>query len=176
MSHASDIMVESACAAAQAGVTSGHAHHHVQARNTRGFTLIELMVVIFIAALATSLVSLAMPDPGRHALARDAERLAALLETARAQSRRAGVAVHWQARPGGFRFSGLPDSAKPLPENWLSDQTQALGNETVTLGPEPLIGPQQLTLTSTAVPGLELHLRTDGLRPFRVVRNASDAS
>ncbi|HMT17930.1 MAG TPA: prepilin-type N-terminal cleavage/methylation domain-containing protein, partial [Ottowia sp.] len=57
----------------------------------RGFTLIELMVVMAIVAIGAALASLALPDSDSRTLAREGERLAALLESARAQSRAAGV-------------------------------------------------------------------------------------
>ena len=50
----------------------------------RGFTLLELLVVLSIMALATVGVGLAMRDGTQAQLERDAERLAALLESARA--------------------------------------------------------------------------------------------
>jgi general secretion pathway protein H len=34
------------------------------------------------------------------------------------------------------------------------------------LGPEPIIGPQAVTLSSGAQPGRSLRVATDGLRPF----------
>ena len=58
---------------------------------SRGFTLLELLVVISIMALATAGVGLAMRDGGQTQLEREAARLAALLESARAQSRAGGI-------------------------------------------------------------------------------------
>ena len=62
-----------------------------------GFTLIELMVVVAIIALGTAVASLALRDNEGAVLARDAERLAALLESARAQSRAAAAVKTGQA-------------------------------------------------------------------------------
>ncbi|RYY52357.1 MAG: type II secretion system protein GspH, partial [Comamonadaceae bacterium] len=59
-------------------------------RFPRGFTLLELMVVIAIMALATAGVAFAMRDSSQAALEREAERLAVLLDAARAQSRASG--------------------------------------------------------------------------------------
>ena len=69
----------------------------IRANGIRGFTLLELLVVLSIMALATVGVGLAMRDGTQAQLERDAERLAALLESARAQSRASGVPVRWLA-------------------------------------------------------------------------------
>lgn len=134
---------------------------------TRGFTLLELLVVLSIMALATVGVGLAMRDGSQALLERDAERLAALLESARAQSRASGVPVRWLALPEGFRFDGLP-SNHPLPTRWLDASTGVRGPGTLVLGPEPLIGPQQVTLVQSTHPEHALRVITDGLRPFSV--------
>ena len=134
----------------------------------RGFTLIELMVVVAIVALGTALVSLALPDGDQRALARDGTRLAALLESARAQSRVAGVPVHWRVTASGFAFDGLPATAPPLPTGWLDTRTQAVGNAPVTLGPDPIIAAQAIVLQRAGSTTPPLRVATDGLRPFEV--------
>jgi general secretion pathway protein H len=140
-------------------------------RPTRGFTLLELLVVVAIIAIATAGVSFALRDSQATQLEREAQRLAALFESARAQSRSSGVPVRWYPTPGGFHFDGVPPDA--LPGRWLSDTTQVLGTATLQLGPEPIIGKQAVVLGSTAVPDRSLRIATDGLRPFAVT--AGDA-
>lgn len=131
-----------------------------------GFTLVELLVVLAIIAIATAGVSFALRDTQATQLEREAQRLSALLESARAQSRASGVPVRWTAAPGGFRFDGV--AAGTLPDQWLAPTTQVQGNATLLLGPEPIIGPQQVVIASSASPGRSLTIATDGLRPFRV--------
>ncbi len=137
---------------------------------SRGFTLLELLVVISIIALATAGVGIAMRDSGQTQLEREAARLAALLESARAQSRAGGIPVRWRALPQGFRFEGLPPSAQAaLPSQWLDAGTTVRGQGAVLqLGPEPLIGPQQVLITHQAHPDRTLRIATDGVRPFSV--------
>ena len=132
----------------------------------RGFTLIELLVVVAIIAFATAGVSFALRDTAASQLEREAQRLSALFESARAQSRTSGVAGIWQPMEGGFRFQGA--RAGSLPEQWLSDTTVLLQGGPVLLGPEPVIPRQVVVLGSTVAPERTLRVETDGLRPFAV--------
>jgi general secretion pathway protein H len=135
-------------------------------RRQAGFTLLELLVVIAIIAIATAGVSFTLRDSGTTQLEQEAQRLAALLESARAQSRSSGATVRWHPAEGGFRFDGLPPNA--LPDHWIADTTQVRNAVVLLLGPEPIIGPQEVVLTSPALPGRGLRVATDGLRPFSV--------
>ncbi|MEJ7685740.1 MAG: prepilin-type N-terminal cleavage/methylation domain-containing protein [Variovorax sp.] len=142
-----------------------------------GFTLLELIVVIAIIALATAGVGLALRDSGQATLEREAERLAALLESARAQSRASGVAVRWRITPegpGNFVFDGLPPGT--LPSAWLANgiTAQPLAADgtaapALQLGPDPIIAAQQVLLAAEGPPARNLRIGTDGLRPFAVV-------
>ncbi len=131
-----------------------------------GFTLIELLVVVAIIAIASAGVSFVLRDAAGASLEREALRLAALLESGRAQSRLSGQPVRWVAQEGGFRFDGVP--AGTLPDTWLQAGTQVAGPAVLVLGPEPIIGPQAVVLTSPEHPDRILRVTTDGLRPFSV--------
>ena len=140
--------------------------HARRVRRAKGLTLLELMVVIAIMGLATAGVSLAMRDTAGEQLSREAERLAALLEAGRAASRASGVPVRWQPTDEGFRFEGLP--AQRLPERWLNSGVSPVSSQAITLGPEPVIGPQRVQLSNQATPPRTVTLVSDGLRPFAV--------
>lgn len=138
-----------------------------------GFTLIELLVVVALIAIATATVSLSLRDPAAAQLEREAERLAALFETARAESRAAGISVQWapvrdsnNAAGDQFRFQGLPERIK-LPSRWLGEPVavEIAGAQVVRLGPEPLIGAQKLQLQ---LGSQRLVLATDGLSAFEI--------
>lgn len=138
------------------------------AAGNKGFTLIEMLVVLAIIAIGTAGVSLSLRDSAQSALERDAQRLAALLESARSKSRATGVAVVWRTQGTGFVFEGLARQA--LPQVWLDPQTQSLNAKPVLLGPEPIIGAQTVALSTSAnTPARAmLWVSTDGLRPFTV--------
>jgi general secretion pathway protein H len=140
-----------------------------------GFTLLELLVVVAIVALVSVGVGFAMRDSSLVQLERDAERLSALLEAARSRSRVTGVPVRWYADAQGFRFEGL--GATDFPQQWLDKDTSVAGpaaaagasdSVTLLLGPEPIIGPQEVVLVSSSQPGKSVRLATDGVRPFSV--------
>lgn len=137
----------------------------------RGFTLLELLVVMAIVAMASVGVGFALRDSSQVQLDRDAERLAALLESARSRSRMSGLPVRWRPTADGFRFDGLPagaDGVAVLPERWLDADTGVAGEPRLTLGPDPIIGPQEVLLQSRRQPNRRVRLASDGVRPFSV--------
>jgi general secretion pathway protein H len=136
------------------------------AHRRAGFTLIELLVVVAIIAIATAGVALVLRDNSQAQLDREAQRLSALFESARALSRSTGIPVVWHVVEGGFRFEGAPDGT--LPSGWLSTDTVVRGNGRIVLGPEPVIGRQAVVLGSASTPQRSLRIATDGLRPFVV--------
>lgn len=132
--------------------------------SARGFTLLELLVVVGIIAIASAGVAFAMRDSAQTRIEREAQRLAALLESARAQSRARGVAVVWRSQGAGFTFEGLPKDT--LPGNWLDAGTTVPEGSRLELGPEPIIGAQSVTIASMQADGPAWRVATDGLRPF----------
>lgn len=136
-----------------------------------GFTLIELMVVVALIAIASAVTSLALRDPAATQLEQEGARLVALLEAARTEARASGLSASWQplvAEDGTseFRFKGLPPSVDE-PTHWLASGVTASipGARAVLLGPEPMIGAQRIVLH---LDDKTLTLRTDGLGPFVV--------
>ena len=128
------------------------------------------MIVVLIVAVASGMISLSLRDRSQSKLETEGARLAALLETARTQSRIIGTDVSWQpVATGGFEFDGLPPAAlKELPHAWLQSETQAtiVGAKAIKLGPEPLLPAQRVVLH---LGDRELAVGTDGLAPFQII-------
>nr|WP_130482885.1 prepilin-type N-terminal cleavage/methylation domain-containing protein [Sphaerotilus mobilis] len=154
---------------------------------SRGFTLLELMIVVALIAVASAVASLALPDPASSRLEREAARLATLLEAGRAQSRALGLPVRWSPGPStgrdaagviadpakppeAFHFDGLPAN-HGLPLRWLEPDGEApqVGlperQSWIPLGPEPVIGPQRVVLS---LGQRRIAVASDGIGPFRV--------
>ncbi len=153
--------------------------NRLKKQNANGFTLIELMVVITMIAIATAGVSFALRDNEATLLDREAERLAVVLEAARVQSRSTGMALAWLPLPEGFavlpaiqlnrsQVNITTSSISP----WLSSgmNAQIISNSnpparTLLLGAEPMIAPSAVLLS---LGQRRLRVATDGLRPFVV--------
>jgi general secretion pathway protein H len=149
-------------------------------RQPAGFSLIELLVVILIIGIGVSLVGLSLRDRGSAKLDEEGERLATLLEMARAESRVAGNVVRWV--PAGandlpgvqFRFVGLP-ATQPLPTAWLDPAVSAevVGSTSVLLGPDAILPPQRIVLH---LDDHALAVASDGLGPFAILGAAQAAT
>ena len=154
----------------------------------QGFTLLELLVVVSVIALAAGLAVLALRDASAQRLEQEAVRLSALLEAGRLESRLSGRALAWRPRapdqvpgsgptaPGrGDPFTFESDrrdlGSKVLPQlsrAWLHEGTTAevLGASAIVLGPDPILPIQRIRLRHGS---RELIVATDGLGPFRIV-------
>ncbi len=134
-------------------------------RGPRGFTLLELMIVVAIVGMASAMVTFALRDSTQSQLDREAQRLVALLESARAESRATGVTLQWRATTEGFEFSNGV-SARSL--RWDQPGYQAFSEAPLQLGPEPVIGAQSVRIWSRDTPDRSRWLSTDGLRAFEI--------
>ena len=115
----------------------------------RGLTLLELLVVLAIIGFAMAGVSLSLRDNTQTQLEREAQRLVAMLEAARAQSRTSGVPLIWQATPDGFVIQPARGPATLLPPNptSLGNAQNALATRT-----EAWLAAGTQAVVSTAAP------------------------
>src|SRR5262245_39239859 len=132
-------------------------------RSTRGFTLIEVLVVVTIVALLVSLVAVKLAPDARQSIADEGAQLAALLLHARQESIATGAPLAWQRTETGYQFLQRgPDRkwqpiagdvslrARTLPTgvSVASVETPATrGNQTVILLPTGTDDPFRITLT-----------------------------
>lgn len=141
-----------------------------------GFTLVELLVVLLIVALASGGVTLALRDSQAQQLEREAQRLVAWLEAGRAQARASASAIHWRSRADGFEFVGAglrpnhPDAVL-RPQKWLQPgvQVQIMAPtqaQTLQLGPEAVLPAQTLELR---LGEHSVRIGSPGLAPFAVL-------
>lgn len=120
----------------------------------RGFTLLEVMVVVCIIAVLSSIVVIAAL-PGEAALAeKEARRLAALLELASAEARASGQTIAWSPERDGYSFWRRSDEgewlrfpdASPYRQRSFGADT-AIAGERVMLSPYGLQAPLEVTIS-----------------------------
>ncbi|MGB3290812.1 MAG: prepilin-type N-terminal cleavage/methylation domain-containing protein [Burkholderiaceae bacterium] len=139
-----------------------------------GFTLLEMMIVLLIIGIATSMATVsAFGNNGARALRQDAIRLAHLFTAAQAEARASGRSIAWTYDGDGYRFARLPRPlslparmamrAQPVrdaaisgdtalrPRDWISSDPVAVRfnpDVGVVFGQDWLPGPMQMELES----------------------------
>src|SRR3546814_117533 len=74
-----------------------------------GFTLLEIMVVLLIIGIATTMAGVsAFGNNSARTLRQDASRLAHLFTAAQAEARASGQPITWTYDVNGYRFARLP--------------------------------------------------------------------
>ena len=137
----------------------------------RGYTLVELLVVIAVIGIAAGAVVLSLRGNDARRLAEEGDRLAALFRMAQSDARVSGRPVLWQADLAGYRFRALGnDGAAPLPEELARErrwplEVRRLQRSELLFGREPLREPVEVEI-ATAGPVLRLAL--DALGNARV--------
>lgn len=140
----------------------------------KGFTLLEMMIVLVIIGIATTMASVsAFGNNSARALRQDAMRLAHLFTAAQVEARASGQPIAWAHNGEGYQFSRLPrrlilparmaarahqpvdtaitgDSAL-RPREWISSTSVAVRVEPdvgLVFGPDWIPGPLQMELES----------------------------
>lgn len=96
----------------------------------RGFTLIEMLVVLVIIGIVVALIGVNLaPDP-RQALETEAQRLALLLQQARDEAMTSGTRIAFNAERQEYRFwqapTGLTGKPGEADKTWQPHPDQAL--------------------------------------------------
>jgi len=151
----------------------------------RGFTLLEMLVVLVLASIMLSMVAINLFPDEQRALHDEGERLAYLLEQAGKTARIGGQPLAWSASGREHRFwkkneqgewrrveqddllhpRSLPDDMRVTLVNIAGKPAKAL--DMLALSPE--LGAPEFELRLSSAAG-SLHLLGDGLGNVRVVK------
>ncbi|MFZ1909313.1 MAG: prepilin-type N-terminal cleavage/methylation domain-containing protein, partial [Burkholderiales bacterium] len=76
----------------------------------KGFTLVEMLVVLLIMGLTVGLISANVAPDDRELVRIEAERLAQLLSLAESDSRLSGASLGWTSDGSSYRFWRIDDN------------------------------------------------------------------
>lgn len=142
----------------------------------RGFTLLELLVVLVIVAVSASLAMLALPPTNRNALEQDSAQLAALMDAARSYAAAVQAPVRLEAHSEGYQFIGIVNGNWQVldgdlrPRSFLTQGAMLdAGKNGVLLGPEPVGEPVSIHIAIGIAGAVEgRSIVSDGASPFFV--------
>jgi general secretion pathway protein H len=138
----------------------------------RGFTLLELLLVVALIAIAASVATLALGDAEPRRMREEAERLSALFRIATSEARASGRALTWEADLSGYRFRSYDDEAtERLPEELRRTRSwpfevEHIATPRLLITREPVREPAVIEI---ATRGRDLHLALDALGNLSVL-------
>lgn len=131
-----------------------------------GFTLLELLVVIVLAGILLSVVTITVTPDERQLLARDAERVGQLFALAADESRIRQQPMFWEADLNGYRFVTLQGGERHLVTNddLLRERAWREPLQTLALVPVGRDQPSQVLLGPGAPP-VRLAIAREWIQP-----------
>jgi len=151
----------------------------------QGVTLLELLVVLAIIGFVVAGVSLSLRDSSQTQLEREAQRLAAVLEAARAQSRTSGIPLVWQPTAEGFvirpALAATPtqtnNSAITSSPNNAANPISARAEKWLAMGTQAVVSAAALPSTNNTVPANLVVLGPEPiLAPARITLSVATAN
>jgi general secretion pathway protein H len=145
--------------------------------HARGFTLLELMVVIVLAGILLAVVSINVtPDP-RQQLEREARRIGQLLAIAADESRITSQRLYWEADLRGYRFVADAGGERRLfpADDLLRGRTWERPLEELAVFENGATRPTQVILAAGAAP-IRLPVAREWVQPRWRLELVSDSA
>jgi len=143
--------------------------------SARGFTLLELLVVIVLAGILLAVVTVnTTPDP-RQQLEREARRIGQLVGVAADEARISGERVYWEADLRGYRFlAANGDDHRLLTDDVLRERAWERPLEQLAIFEDDAARPSQIILAAGAPP-VRLAIAREWVQPRWRLEMASTA-
>jgi general secretion pathway protein H len=121
---------------------------------SRGFTLLELLVVIVLAGILLSIVTISVAPDDRQQLAREAERVGQLFALAADEARIRQQPIYWEADLNGYRFVTIVAGERRLVsgDDLLRERAWREPLQTLAMVPAGAQRPSQVLLGPGAPP------------------------
>lgn len=120
----------------------------------RGFTLIEILVVIAILGIAAAAAAMSISTSDARLVQEETARLGALFRIAQNEARVSGRTLVWEADREGYRFRPLDaEAAREWSDEILRARrwpfpVRAVEGSPIVFGREPLLEPAQLRIAT----------------------------
>jgi len=121
---------------------------------SRGFTLLELLVIIVLAGILLSVLTISVTIDPRQQLAREAQRVGRLFALAADEARIRQLPIYWEADLAGYRFVAIVAGERRLlsGDDLLRERAWSEPLQTLALFPSGAEHPSQLLLGPGAPP------------------------
>jgi general secretion pathway protein H len=136
------------------------------AGRARGFTLLELLVVIVLAGILLSIVTISVTPDDRQQLAREAQRVGQLFALAADEARIRQDPIYWEADLAGYRFVTIVAGERRLVsgDDLLRERTWREPLQRLALVPAGADRPSQVLLGPGAPP-LRVAIAREWIQP-----------